>query len=449
MKQKLEAESVSSDELSAPNGAEIYDARLLHNLAVGFELTNAAVVVILLIFAWYFQDRQSLIIPSVMGLIGMPLIDMSRRYFARGLIHKGVIGSSLVAWLTALVVGFFASIVPVIFAVSAVISFVPAIVAVPTVSSSLLLVITVISTLVCAVSSLFLLMPAYLLEGVPARVIAELVAIVVPVILCLSSVALWYGNHRLQQALIKAQQVNKALAEQHRLEVELKQQQYLQEQARLDAERASLESLRYQLNPHFLFNSLASIRGAIRKDTHVAREMVTALADFCRLSLTRGAIEVLPLEDEVEAVRIYLKMEQIRSGNNLQLEFSVPQDLERFMMPAFVLQPLVENSIKYGRRTSPAPLKIEIEISASQTLSTVIPLESGYIESGLNIRVSNTGKWVEETEDSDSASTGIGLRNLRQRLYKFYGEQAQLTHQEMDGWVHIEVRLPSELQPTD
>lgn len=426
--------------------AEVYDSRLLSKLATGFEVTNAVVVVILLIFAWFFKDPQSLIIPSVMGLIGMPLIDISRRYFARGLIYEGVVGASLVSWLTALVVGFFASIVPVIFAVSAVISFVPAIVAVPTVPARLLILITGISTLICGVCSMFLLMPPFLPEGVPADVIGKLVAVIVPVVLCLLSGALWFGHNRLQLALAKAKQVNKALAGQNRLEKELEQQQTLEEQARLNAERASLESLRYQLNPHFLFNSLASIRGAIYEETEVAHEMVTALSEFCRLSLTRGAIEVLSLEDECEAVSLYLKMEQIRSGNVLQLALSVPKDLEYFMMPAFVLQPIVENSIKYGRFTSPEPLKIELHIQATQMLSPIIKEEDISNESGLHIRVSNTGKWVDDAKKSTSFSTGTGLKNLKQRLHKFYGEKAQLTHRESDGWVHIEVWLPFELQ---
>lgn len=438
---KIKRKNVLRDQEANDSDRETSDARLLHNLAFCFEVTNAVIVVILLIFSWCFKDPQSLIIPSVMGLVGMPVIDISRRYFAKGMIHEGITGASLASWLTALVIGFFASVVPVIFAASSFISLVPVIIAAPTVPSRLLFFITGMSTLICGVCAFFLLMPPFLAEGVPADVIETLVAVMVPVILALLSVALWFGHNRLKLSLETAQEVNKALAEQHRLEKELEEQRYLEERSRLNAERASLETLRYQLNPHFLFNSLASIRGALSEDIEVAHEMVTALSDFCRLSLTRGAIEVQSLEYELESVQLYLRIEQIRSGDDLQVNLSVSQDLGQFMMPAFVLQPLVENSIKYGRRTSPEPLKFELQISPTEQ----IVQENRESENGLYISVSNTGTWFDTSKAPGSLSTGTGLRNLRQRLYSFYGEEARLSHRESDGWVHVDVWLPFEI----
>ncbi len=236
-------------------------------------------------------------------------------------------------------------------------------------------------------------------------------------------------SDELREKNVELKQAFDDLAETTHLEAELEEQRRREEHARLDAERASLEKLRYQLNPHFLFNSLASIRGAIRQDVVVAREMVTYLAEFCRLTLTRGARDVLTLGEEVEMLMLYLKIEEARFGGDLTVVIDLPPSLEGYRVPSFLLQPVVENAIKYGRRTSQGPVEVGLAIEAG---------ESGAIQ----IKISNTGSWVDETEPSELPSTRVGLANLRQRLATQYARGARLDTRADAGWVHVEISIP-------
>ena len=409
-----------------------FNIKLLGYIAVGFEVTCVIVIATLFYFAWHFDDPQSLVIPSIFAIFVLPPLDIARRFIAKGNVSAAVTVTCIVSWIAALTIGFFASVVPVIFAASAVLSFVPVIIATTTTTHRTLLIVTSLSILVCCICSIFLVLPPFLNEGVPAIVIGNLIAIIVPLLLGISSISLWYGNRRLQLSLTEALQANNTLAAKHQLEIELEEQKRMEADARHDAERADLEKLRYQINPHFLFNSLTSIRGAIRTNTTTAREMITVLAEFCRLTLMRGSTEIHHLSEELETLYLYLKMEQARSGDNLQIEVSVDPVLETFLMPAFVLQPLIENAIKYGRQTSNNTLQITVMIT-------------GYANSGIHIRVSNTGYWVDSALEGPIPSTRTGLRNLRQRLIRHYDDKTQLEHDESNGKVHINVLLPFSL----
>ena len=410
-----------------------FNIKLLGYISIGFELTCIAVIIVLFYFAWYFNDPQSVIIPSILAIFVVPFLDMARRYIVKGNVSSAVTATCIVSWISALTVGFFASVVPVIFAISAVLSFVPVIIATTTTTHRTLLIVTSLSILVCCICSIFLVLPPFLHEGVPAIVISRLTSIVVPLLLGISSISLWYGNRRLQLSLTEALQANDALAATHRLEIELEEQKRMEAEARHDADRADLEKLRYQLNPHFLFNSLTSIRGAIKANASTAREMITVLAEFCRLTLMRGSAEIHPLSEELETLHLYLKMEQARGGDNLQVNVSVAPSLENFLMPAFVLQPLIENAIKYGRQTSRDTLQITVMIT-------------NYTDSDLHIRVSNTGHWVDSILKDPIPSTRTGLRNLRQRLIRHYGNTIQLGHSEDNGEVHVTTLLPFSLK---
>lgn len=413
-----------------------FNITLLRYLSLGFELVCAAVIVVLLCFAWFYSDPQSLVIPSVLAIFTLPLLELSRRFIAKRNVTSAIYMVCLVSWISALIVGFFASVVPVIFAAAAVLSFVPVIIATTTTTHRTLLIVSALSTLICSICSVFLILPPFLNEGVPAKVIGTLIAVVVPVLLGMSSISLWYGNRRLQISLAEAEQANFALSEQHRLEIELEEQKRMEQQSRHDAEQANLEKLRYQLNPHFLFNSLTSIRGAILSDTVAAREMVTVLAEFCRLTLMRGSAEIHPLHDELETLNLYLRIEQARSGDNLKVDLSVDPAIESYLMPAFVLQPLIENAIKYGRQTATETLEITVKISSPA-------------DNSLSIRVSNTGHWVDPNSNSQTPSTRTGLRNLHQRLARHYGQKSTLDHHESNGKVHIDIRLPFSLTIND
>jgi two-component system LytT family sensor kinase len=136
----------------------------------------------------------------------------------------------------------------------------------------------------------------------------------------------------------------------------------LQEQRALEAKalarEAQLQSLSYQLNPHFLFNALNSIRALIQEDEQKAREMVTQLSEFLRYTLLNPPLDEIPLREEVDALRRYLAIEKARFEDRLTISLDVDRAAEERVVPGFLLHPLVENAIKHGMRTSPRPLPV-------------------------------------------------------------------------------------------
>ncbi|MBN1611854.1 MAG: response regulator [Polyangiaceae bacterium] len=220
-----------------------------------------------------------------------------------------------------------------------------------------------------------------------------------------------------------------SLKDQKALEQELDLRRRSEQLARLTAESERLEKLRYQLNPHFLFNALASIRGAITSDAEAAREMVGMLAEYYRLTLTHGRRDLLPLAEELAIVRLYLSMDQARRRDPIDVQWQVAAGLDTVMLPTFLLQPLVENAVKYGRRTSQTRLRMRLDVAPGK-------------DGGVLVTVSNTGYWVDpDTEPRDSPK--VGLENVRRRLDHQYGEAGGLTCWHGDGWVHVSVTLPA------
>ena len=154
------------------------------------------------------------------------------------------------------------------------------------------------------------------------------------------------------------------------------------------AHQAQLQMLRYQLNPHFLFNALNSIRAMILREPERARQIVTELAEFLRYSLN-GRGPVSTVGEEMQAIGNYLAIQRIRFEEKLAVTVRVDPEVHAFVLPGFLVHPLVENAVKYGMQTSETPLRIAIEITA----------EAG----GLRIRVSNTGRLVPEAPEAGGA----------------------------------------------
>ena len=198
---------------------------------------------------------------------------------------------------------------------------------------------------------------------------------------------------------------------------------------RMQEEKAQLEKLRYQLNPHFLFNALSSIRGAILSNPQSAREMISFLAGFCRLTLSRGAYDQLTVNEELEIVSQFLNLEQRRLGDYLDVTIDIDPGTKTISIPAHLLQPLVENALKYGARTCPDSLSIRIHAGIKK---------QGYLSLG----VSNTGRWLESDEKSPWTSTGIGIKNLLQRLERLYPGDYRFDQRVEEGWVHVDIVLP-------
>jgi hypothetical protein len=174
------------------------------------------------------------------------------------------------------------------------------------------------------------------------------------------------------------------------------------DKASLLAQSAQLQMLRYQLNPHFLFNSLNSIRALISEDQKASKQMVTELAEFLRYSLASKSFANIPLREEIEAIEHYFALEHKRFEEKLVTNIEIDRDAEEFPVLSFLLNPLVENAVKYGMSTSPMPLRIAIKASVKNDT--------------LKILVSNTGKWRIPTSETNELSTGTGLGNIRLRL---------------------------------
>lgn len=203
------------------------------------------------------------------------------------------------------------------------------------------------------------------------------------------------------------------------------------EQLRLaaTAKDAELRALKSQVNPHFLFNSLNSLRALIGEDPPRAREAVTRMANMLRYSLQSGQQETVAFEDELRIVEDYLALEQIRHENRLSVRWAIADDARARALPVppMLLQTLVENAVKYG--IGPRREGGEITIAAACT------------GAALHIRVTNPGEL--SAANGAAVSTGVGLRNASERLKLLFGDRASLTlRPEPAGCVTAEVYIP-------
>ncbi len=176
------------------------------------------------------------------------------------------------------------------------------------------------------------------------------------------------------------------------------------EKANALAHAAQLQMLRYQLNPHFLFNALNSIRALVDENQKHAKDMITELSEFLRYSLVSKNYSDVPLKQELEAVRHYLRIEKKRYEEKLQIEFDIDPLAEEYPVLSFLIHPLVENAVKYGMQTSPMPLTINIRAKV--------------IKESLHLEVCNSGKWRGPAKQNDHglSGTGTGLVNIQRRL---------------------------------
>ncbi len=223
---------------------------------------------------------------------------------------------------------------------------------------------------------------------------------------------------------------------------------YQEKQRRLRAEeltkQAQLESLRYQINPHFLFNSLNSIRALVIDNPARAREMITDLAEFFRFSLTQTDTATIPLRNEIAMVTSYLAIEQKRFEEKLQVKLHISPAAEECRIPFFTIQPLIENAIKHGRRTSPEPLRLSLQCEVDGA--------------ELRIEVVNSGAWLNQDSSGDAGAdegsdegseegadkcsnegTGLGLKNLHERLNNAYSDRYELRMSREENSVRVAI----------
>ena len=187
--------------------------------------------------------------------------------------------------------------------------------------------------------------------------------------------------------------------------------------AKAEVKDAQLQLLRYQLNPHFLFNTLNSVASLVSAErTEDAKTMLSRLGDFLRYSLDAGEDMLIPLDKEFWALSQYLMIEQVRFSDRMTLKLDVPANLESLLVPNMLLQPLAENAIKYA--IAPSESGGIIRVSAQLRDSRlVLSVEDSGAE---RLRVSS------DTLELSESGTGIGLSNTRERLKNLFANDFEL-----------------------
>jgi LytS/YehU family sensor histidine kinase len=197
---------------------------------------------------------------------------------------------------------------------------------------------------------------------------------------------------------------------------------------------AKLQALRMQINPHFLFNTLNSIATLVYVNPRAADEMLGDLSELLRRSLDSMEEQEIPLAQELEFIGAYLSIEQKRFGDRLRLEQSVPDELIKALVPALILQPLVENAIRHGIEPRRGP--------------GIISIEAKQEDKHLHLIVRDDGRGLPDAGSDSSGRRGIGLANIQARLEGLYGQDQGFSfgRAEPQG-CRVEIRLPFHLEP--
>lgn len=186
-----------------------------------------------------------------------------------------------------------------------------------------------------------------------------------------------------------------------------------------------LSNLKAQLNPHFMFNSMNSIRALIDEDPAKAKTAVTRLSSILRNTLLMNKSKLIELNEELNLVKDYLNLEQIRYEERLNYEFRIEEVVMHYKIPPFIIQSQVENAIKHGISKLPGNGQVIIEAFK--------------LGQALKIKVSNTGKI-----SSEKPLTGVGFKNSIQRLELLYGPAGQIFISEVNNLVVVDINIPLE-----
>jgi len=168
-----------------------------------------------------------------------------------------------------------------------------------------------------------------------------------------------------------------------------------------------MKMLTSQLQPHFLFNTLNSISSLVEIDSNLAKDTIADLSDFLREILYNSDAKFIPLHKELTVLEYFLNIVNVRFSDHLTIEKKIDPDLLNINIPAMILQPIVENSIKHGYSYNHTDLAIKISVLKQN--GTVL------------LKVENNGKHITE-DTQDLINSGVGLSNLKERLYNLYGD---------------------------
>jgi LytS/YehU family sensor histidine kinase len=192
---------------------------------------------------------------------------------------------------------------------------------------------------------------------------------------------------------------------------------------------AQLRALRMQLNPHFLFNTMNSISSLMQTDIAAADKMLEQLSSLLRITLERGDVQLIPLSDEMEFIEMYLAMQDRRFTGRVHQEVHVEPDLYDALVPAMILQPVIENAYTHGLSRLEKDGLIAIDVRRN--------------DEGLAISVINTGLGLHPQSPNGAGRRGVGLANVKDRLRLHYGNSHAFTIEELaHGKVRVALSLP-------
>ncbi len=190
-------------------------------------------------------------------------------------------------------------------------------------------------------------------------------------------------------------------------------------------QKTELQALKNQLNPHFIYNSLNSINSLTITSPERAREMVGRLSDFLRYALSKDALQMTSLQNELKYIESYLSIEVVRFGDRLKYNLHTPPETSNLQVPVMILQPLFENAVKHGAQKSNLPVEITYTTHVTET-EAILVVKNNF-----------------DKEFARPRSEGVGLENVRNRLRLIYGN-GNLLSVGVEGEVFVAcIRLPS------
>jgi LytS/YehU family sensor histidine kinase len=218
--------------------------------------------------------------------------------------------------------------------------------------------------------------------------------------------------------------------------IKIYESQRKQEEALLKAvalaQEAQLKMLRYQLNPHFLFNTLNAISTLILDNQNrKANHAVTRLSEFLRYTLDQDPMKKVTLRQELDALELYLGTERLRFAERLRLEYAVEEAAMNALVPSLLLQPLLENSLKYA-------------VSAREQ-GGLVRIEGRIREGWLELCVLDDGPGLRENSTTGNERRGVGLHNTSERLAVLYGENRRFTVSNCHPGLRVDMALPLEI----
>ena len=197
----------------------------------------------------------------------------------------------------------------------------------------------------------------------------------------------------------------------------------------IDKQRESLQielsSLQQQFKPHFLFNSLNSINALTLSSPEEARKMIHLLSEFMRGSMRKNNSDLVELSDELHHIQLYTDIEKVRFGSRLKVIYSISEQAQKAKLPSLILQPLIENSIKYGLY--------------GHTEEVLIGVKAEIVETNLVVTITNP---FDETSSSGAKGTGYGLQSIEKKMMILYQQSNLLTVNKENQTYRATLKIP-------